>query len=313
MRQRAFGNTGIQVSEIGLGAWQLANPDWRLHSADDALRVVAASLEAGCTFFDTAPGYGGGRSEELLGRALRPVRGDVVICTKFSHHGADGSTDFDAQHIRPVLEGSLRRLQTDYVDILLLHNPPAPLMNGERHPQIYEELERLRAEGRIREYGISLDWSAELETMARTTKGRAAEVLFNAFSQDTRAAFPEAQARGIGLIVKVPLDSGWLSGRYRGAHRFDDVRARWSPEVLARRTALVERLAALVPPGTRLGHAALQYCLARPEVATVIPGAKTAEQALDNIAAASGRLPAEVVQAIDALWEQEIRDSPLPW
>ena len=142
MKLRPFGKTGIDVSEIGLGAWQLANPDWNLHDTAEALRIVRASLDAGCNFFDTAPGYGYGNSEELLGQGLKGVRQNVVICTKFSHHGADGADDFSVEQIRPVLEGSLRRLQTDYVDILLLHNPPRELMDGSRAPQ-YAELERM--------------------------------------------------------------------------------------------------------------------------------------------------------------------------
>jgi aryl-alcohol dehydrogenase-like predicted oxidoreductase len=312
MKLRPFGKTGIDVSEIGLGAWQLANPDWNLHDTAEALRIVRASLEAGCNFFDTAPGYGYGNSEELLGQGLKGVRQDVVICTKFSHHGADGADGFSVEGIRPVLEGSLRRLQTDYVDILLLHNPPRELMDGNQAPQ-YAELERLKAEGKIREYGVSLDWREELELVVETTASRAIEVFFNAFYQEPQPAFRRAQEQGVGLIVKVPLDSGWLSGRYRGDHRFDDVRSRWSPEIIARRGALVEQFAEIVPPGTSLAHAALQYCLAQPEVSTVIPGPKTVAQALDNFAAADKQLPADVVKAIDALWEQEIQADPLPW
>lgn len=312
MNQRPFGDTGMLVSEIGLGAWQLANPDWHLDDRDEALRIVRRSLDAGCTFFDTAPGYGGGRSEELLGQGLRGARHDVVICTKFSHHGADGEDDFATEHIRPVLEGSLRRLQTDYVDMLLLHSPPRELMDGRVAGQ-YEELERLKAEGKVREYGVSLDWRVELETVLETTRSKAIEVMYNAFYQEPRAAFSMAQERGAGLIVKVPLDSGWLSGRYRGGARFTDVRSRWSPAVLARRADLIEKFAALVPEGTSLAHAALQYCLAHPAVSSVIPGAKSVAQALDNFAAAERRLPDEAVRAIDALWEQELKDDPLPW
>lgn len=311
MNRRPLGNTGIEVSEIGLGAWQLANPDWGVHDRAAALGVVRAALDAGCTFFDTAPGYGRGLSEELLGAALQPVRRDVVICTKYGH-GADGVTNFDAEAIRPSLAGSLRRLRTDYVDVLLIHSPPRAVLDGRTAAQ-YEELERLKAEGLIRAYGVSVDWRADLELVLDTTASQAAEVLFNAFHQEPRPAFARARERGVGLIVKVPLDSGWLSGRYRDTQRFDDVRRRWSPEVLARRSALVEQLAALAPAGAPLAHVALQYCLAQPEVSTVIPGAKTAEQARDNIAAAGARLPADVVRAIEALWERELQGEPLPW
>lgn len=314
MKLRPFGNTGINVSEIGLGAWQLANPDWNLNDADEALRIVRTALEAGCNFFDTAPGYGGGRSEELLGRALKGEdRQKIVLCTKFSHHAADGKRDFLPQNVRPVLEGSLRRLQTDYVDMLLLHNPERELMNGNDAPDLYAELEKLKAEGKIREYGVSLDWREELETVVNTTGSKAIEVFFNAFYQEPLPAFRLAQEKGVGLIVKVPLDSGWLSGRYRGNSRFDDVRKRWSPEVIARRGDLVEKFAALIPAGTSMTHAALQYCLAQPEVSSVIPGSKSVEQALVNFAAAESLPPPEVVAAIHKLWEDEIAPDPLPW
>ena len=313
MKLPPFGNTGMNVSEVGLGAWQLANPDWGIHDKNEALQIVQKSLEVGCNFFDTAPGYGEGRSEELLGHGLKSVRKDVILCTKFSHYSEDHERDFDAKHIRPVLEGSFRRLQTDYVDILLLHNPPRELMDGNVSAELYAELEQLKTEGKIREYGVSLDWRIELETVLETTKCKAAEVFFNALYQEMLPAFSKAQDQGMGLIVKVPLDSGWLSGRYRGAHKFDDVRSRWSPEVLARRSELIETFAALVPDGTSMAHAALQFVLAQPEVSTVIPGAKTVEQALDNFAAAEKQLSDETIQAMRDLWARDIESDPLPW
>lgn len=313
MKLRPFGNTGMHVSEIGLGAWQLANPDWGIDDKNEALEIVRKSLEAGCNFFDTAPGYGGGRSEELLGEGLKSVRRDVVICTKFSHYAEDGTRDFDAKNVRPVLEGSFRRLQTDYVDILLLHNPPRELMDGNVSAELYAELEKLKGEGKIREYGVSLDWRVELENVLETTKSKAAEVFFNALYQEMLPAFPKAQEQGMGLIVKVPLDSGWLSGRYRGNHKFQDIRSRWSAEVLARRGSLVEKFAALVPDGTSLAHAALQFVLSQPQVSTVIPGAKTVEQALDNFAAADQQLSPDVVRSMYDLWKEEIEADPLPW
>jgi aryl-alcohol dehydrogenase-like predicted oxidoreductase len=313
MKLRPFGDTGMNVSEIGLGAWQLANPDWGVDDRKEALRIIQKSLEAGCNFFDTAPGYGGGRSEELLGDGLKSVRQDVIICTKFSHYDEDGNRDFEVKNVRPVLEGSFRALQTDYVDILLLHNPPRELMDGRAAPELYEELEKLKTEGKIREYGVSLDWREEVDMVVDTTQSKALEVFFNALYQEPLPAFQRANEHGAGIIVKVPLDSGWLSGRYRKGHHFDDVRKRWPPEVIERRSELVEQFAKLVPEGTSMAHAALQFILAQPQVSTVIPGAKTVEQALDNFAAAVKQLRPEVVQSMLELWEREIMSDPLPW
>jgi aryl-alcohol dehydrogenase-like predicted oxidoreductase len=137
-------------------------------------------------------------------------------------------------------------------------------------------------------------------------------VYFNVLHQELRAVFPRAREQGVGLIVKVPLDSGWLSGKYRGDSRFTGVRRRWSPDVITRRARLVEQVAALVPPGVSLAHAAPRYVLAQPEVSTVIPEAKTVAQVRDNAAAGDGRLPDDMVRALDALWERELRDAPLP-
>jgi aryl-alcohol dehydrogenase-like predicted oxidoreductase len=311
MKLRPFGNTGMNVSEIGLGSWQLANPDWGISDTDEALRIVRRSFDAGCNFFDTAPAYNHGKSEELLGQALKPVRQDVIICSKFGH-SAEGVTDFGTSAIRPSLEASLRRLQTDYVDILLIHNPPRELMDGRIADQ-YDELERLKAEGKLREYGVSLDWQVELEMVMDTTHSKAIEVMYNVFYQEPAGAFPKAQKHGVGLIVKVPLDSGWLSGKYRHTTKFTDVRSRWPREVLERRSALIDQFAALVPPGTSMVHAALQFILAQAQISTVIPGAKSVEQALDNLAAADGQLSPDVIQSIHAFWECELKGDPLPW
>lgn len=311
MKLRPFGNTGMYVSEIGLGAWQLGNPDWGGGDEKEALRIIHKSLDVGCNFFDTAPGYGGGASEKLLGEGLKSVRRDVIICTKFGHT-AEGATDFGTSAIRPSIEASMRRLQTDYLDIVLMHNPPREMMDGSLNSQ-YEEFEKLKAEGKIRAYGVSLDWREELDLVVDTTKSKALEVFFNALYQEPLPAFQKVYEQGVGIIVKVPLDSGWLSGRYRKGHNFDDIRKRWPPEVIARRSELVEQFAKLIPEATSMAQAALQFILAQPQVSTIIPGAKSVEQALNNFAAAEGQLSPEVVQSMYDLWEREIMSDPLPW
>ncbi|MGH8047241.1 MAG: aldo/keto reductase [Chthoniobacterales bacterium] len=311
MNYRPLGATGISVSEVGLGAWQLGNPVWEMHDTGEALRIVQQALDDGCNFFDTAPGYGAGRSEELLGEALASHRDRVVLCSKFGHT-SDGESDFSAAAVQPALEASMRRLRTDYLDVYLLHNPPRELINGTA-PEVCEELEKLKTEGKLRAYGVSLDAREELELVLANTRSTAVEVLFNVFQQDALAAFPQAHAQGVGLIAKVPLDSGWLSGKYRAGSRFNDIRERWSPEVIARRAALVEEFAALLPPGLSVADAAIQYILAQSEISTVIPGAKTAEQARINLAASRGALPPEIAREIHGLWSSRLSATPLPW
>ncbi|SMB84763.1 aldo/keto reductase [Deinococcus hopiensis] len=311
MKQRPLGTTGLHVSELGLGAWQLANPSWGVPEGRDAQAIVRAALEEGCTFFDTAPGYSAGRSEETLGAVLKPVRSEVVLCSKFGHT-ADGRTNFDVGALQSALQQSLERLQTDYLDVYLLHNPPAALLDGNVTP-LYEELEQLKSEGRIRAYGVSIDSRAEIEMVLRTTNSTVLEVLFNAFHQEPAGAFEEAGAKGVGLVVKVPLDSGWLSGKYGAHSRFEGIRGRWTPDVIARRAALVEQLTALVPEGHSLLHAALQFILSQRHISTVIAGAKDEQQLRENMAASRKTLPEEVVQNIQALWKRELKDAPLPW
>ena len=311
MMRRPLGATGIDVGQIGLGAWQLGNPAWEMRDTEEALRIVLKSLDSGCNFFDTAPGYGSGRSEELLGQALAGRRDQAVLCTKFGHP-AEGGENFSASALRPALEFSLTRLRTDHIDVLLLHNPPRDIIDGTTS-EVWEELERLKSEGKLRASGVSLDSREELELVLAHTPSSVVEVLFNVFHQEVLAAFPRARAQGVGIIAKVPLDSGWLSGKYRADSQFAGIRDRWPPAVIARRAALVEAFVALLPPGLSASHAALSYILAQPEISTAIPGAKTVAQALDNFAASHVSMAAETAAKIHQLWTENLSRDPLPW
>ena len=312
MDYRPLGKTGLRVSVVGFGAWQLNNPIWGGPDEAGSVALVQAALDAGCNFYDTAPGYGGGASELVLGKALKGRREKAVLCTKYGH--ADPQrTDFSVDGLRSSLEASLRRLQTDHVDLFLLHNPPGDLLDGSSAADLYAELEVLRREGKLRAFGASIDTSHELRTLALTTSSGAAEVLFNAFHQDVRQAFGDAARRGLGLVAKVPLDSGWLSGKYDEHSRFGGIRERWSLDVVARRAASVRKLRGLLPPDMPLAQAALSFVLAHGEVATVIPGVKTRAQLEANLAAAKKPLPAAVVAAIHAFWETDFAGNPLPW
>lgn len=310
MRTRPLGTTGIEVSEVGLGAWQLGSPGWQGPDGDEALRLVDEALRLGVTFFDTAPIYGRGRSEELLGEALEGRREGVVLCTKFGSR-ADGTESFSAADIEPALEESLTRLRTDHVDVLLLHNPPTELLDGSA-PQ-YAELERMRGGGWIRAYGVSLDSRVELERVLRTTKCGVVEVLFNAFHQEPLPAIEEAIERGVGVVANSPLDSGWLTGKYRESSTFGGVRGRWSPEEIVRRAQLVRRFEECLPSGSDVAQGALRFVLSQAAVSTVIPGAKSVAQVQANAAASDADLADSSVEAIRRLWEDEIRNDPVPW
>jgi aryl-alcohol dehydrogenase-like predicted oxidoreductase len=311
MNYRPLGRTGITVSEIGLGCWQLASNAWGTQDSPDAGRTVQTALDQGCTFFDTAPGYGAGRSESLLGEALKGRRSQVALCSKFGHP-AQGPADFSVEALRPAIHASLQRLQTDYLDVLVVHNPPPEWLDG-RRSGLYEALSDLRQAGVLRAYGVSVDTLADMQTAMQTTGSTVIEVLFNAFHQGVRPGLDSAAARGIGLIAKVPLDSGWLAGGYRPDSRFGGVRDRWSADVISRRATLVERFAALLPTGMTIAHGALGYALAQPQIATVIPGARSPRQAADNMAASGVKVDGRTADAILALWQQEIEADPLPW
>ncbi|GAB3409119.1 aldo/keto reductase [Flindersiella endophytica] len=307
LRKRPLGRSGVEVSEIGLGAWQLGATDWNGPGEAESFAIVDEALKLGCTFIDTAPAYGSGQSEEYLGRALSGRRDQVVLCTKFGHWGDGTAPDYSADRIEESVERSLRRLRTDYLDVLLIHSPSAEVMDGTKQPH-YKVLQRLQDSGVIRSYGVSdADGTVEeLRLIAETTGSTAAEIRFNALYQRQLEYFPAAAEAGVGLIVKVPLESGWLSGKYDAHTVFSDrARQRWSAAEISRRGELVAEFGALLPPGVSMTHGALRHILAQPEVSSVIPGIKSVAQLRDDLAAADAPLPAETLSAIRALGEQQ--------
>jgi len=304
---------GPNVSEVGLGTWQLGeSSDWESMTEKAAVDLVHASLDLGINFFDTAPNYGNGTSEARLGKALgKADRDKIVINTKFGHTDT-GTTNFEAGYIRQSLEGSLRRLQTDYVDSLIIHNPPFACLDGNTNAH-YEILERLMEEGKIRAYGASLDTCAEMKTFMHSTNGKVIEAFFNILHQDAGRAFDLAKRNGVRIIVKVPLDSGWLSGKYNAESTFTDIRARWSRQDIALRAGLVEKLQTIIPQIGDLAQTAISFCLAYDAVATVIPGNKSIEQLSVNVESVERPVSAGLVSKLEAFYNEEVEKYKLPW
>ena len=311
MQYRDLGRTGIRVSEIGFGGWAIGGPaeasgmplGWGKTSDDDSLAAIRRARELGVTFFDTADSYGFGRSESLLGIVLSRIRQDVVIATKVGN--ARTSTghfkkDFTKQHIFHAVDGSLKRLRTDYIDIYQLHNPS---IDDLRHEHIQEAMDRLQEIGKIRYWGVSVTTVEEGLEIVRNGWGHVLQVLYNVLNQEPAMnLFPIAQKSGYGIIARVPLASGLLTGKFRQDAMFgaDDVRQSF---LTARRlqevTARVDEVRAIIGGAARtLAEGALRFVLADAAVSTVIPGARSAHQVETNVAASDGRLPADVVERL---------------
>jgi aryl-alcohol dehydrogenase-like predicted oxidoreductase len=313
LRTRRLGRTGLEVSEISFGAWQLGNvDDWGVMHDATAHRLVHEALDRGINLFDTAPNYAATNSERLLGEALAGRRHGVVLVSKFGHPPR-GPKDFSLSAFWSSLEGSLRRLRTGHVDVLLLHNPPAAMLDGT--DALWEALAQARQQGKIRHFGVSLDRADEIEATLDHTESEVVEMLFNILNQDVRRAFPRLRNNDCGAIVKVPLDSGWLSGKYDTSSRFSGVRSRWTRDQIAQRAELVSRLHWLTDEGTRLALQALAFVLSYDEVSCVIPGIRTRDQLVENLQAVGRTLSPSDRIALEALWD-EFSDGGrigLPW
>ncbi|MFZ1452040.1 MAG: aldo/keto reductase [Ferruginibacter sp.] len=313
MKYNQLINESPAVSEIGLGAWQLGvESGWKAMTEREAIALVQTSFEMGVNFYDTAPNYGKGTSELRLGKALKGYgRNKLVVNTKFGHTDT-GGTDYSSNSIRRSLEGSLKRLQMDYVDSLILHNPPPEYLDGNRNDH-YELLEQLKTEGKIKAYGASLDTFKEIETLLQTTNSKVIEVFFNLFHQDAARAFDLAKEKNVGIIVKIPLDSGWLTGKYNEHSIFNDIRKRWSKSDIRTRAVLVDSVKKIIGPQANLAHTALSFCLAYDAVSTVIPGNTSMQQLKENLSAVSKPVSKTLVQQLETFYEEEVKSLHIPW
>ena len=313
MRKRQLGSTGIFVFEVGFGAWAIGgNAHGNSYGpTDDAVSVEAirAALDLGCTFFDTADVYGHGHSEHLLGSALGNRRRDVVIATKVGgdFYGSVPRLNFDTDYIRTALERSLARLGSGYVDLYQLHNPPAAYL---RDGTLFELLEKLKEEGKIRAAGISIFEPKEgIDAIARFSPD-AIQVVYNVFSPYAADnLFPLATGKGVGIVAREPLANGFLTGKYDDKAEFyeGDIRAAWPREYVAARAAAAGVLAGLAHEhGMTPAQLALRYVLSREEVSVVIPGIKTPEQAEENFFASElGPLNDELLRGIKLIQKRQ--------
>ncbi|MFP4478025.1 MAG: aldo/keto reductase [Candidatus Izemoplasmatales bacterium] len=308
MKYKEFLNKKMSV--LGFGGWTLGNQsNGKTMGEEEGINLVKQAYEAGITFFDTAPNYSLGKSETIIGIALENVRDKIIINSKFGHH-ANGKIDFSENKIEESIKSSLKRLKTDYLDSVILHNPHMSILKGETDH--FKILESLKKKGLIRGYGVSIDTYEELKTVLKNQKVDVIELLYNIFFQSTRELLKEVKAKDIGLVIKVPLDSGWLTGKYDVDSEFTDIRSRWTREDKERRHFLVNEIKNFVGEEDIVKYA-MNFLWSNDAISTLIPGIRTENQLKSHLQALNFDYDQSLNKNFEKLYDQHIADKPLNW
>ena len=315
MRIRQLGRTGFAVSEIGYGTWGIGGfvAGASYGETDDAVSrsALRRALERGINFYDTADAYGDGRAETLLGECFGKGSGvaadAVVIATKAGHPRFGGPQDFTPAHLAASVEGSLRRLRRERIELLQLHSPPLDLLRA--RPEIFGALDELRRVGKIAAWALSTKTPAEAAIVIREFDTACVQANFNLADQRALedGLLELAQSTGTGLIARTPLAFGFLSGKLGADAQFPegDHRRNWSKERIAQWARASRTLAGDIAArdGQSLAQVALRFCLSHPAVSTTIPGMLTPAEVDENAAASDfGPLPADDFARIRAIY-----------
>ena len=311
MKYRVLGKTGLKVSEVGFGAWAIGgNVHGNSYGPTDdkqSLATIGRALDLGCNLFDTADVYGHGHSEELLGQALKEHRSEIIIATKVGgdfYHGTP-RMNFNSDYLEFALGKSCERLGTDYIDLYQLHNPPIQLIKDGR---VFKILDRLKASGKIRHYGISIHDPQEGLLAMRAGELGAIQVAFNILRQEAKnQLFREATKNSVGIIAREPLANGFLAGKLKAESTFSkgDIRHSFPPDYISQLTLAADQLRFLESNTRTLAQAALRFILDHKDISTVIPGAKTPEQVDEDFASSeSPQLTGEELLRIKFLRQQ---------
>lgn len=320
MEHRPLPRAGRDVSVVGLGTWQLG-ADWGEVSDGDAHAVLDAAVSAGVTFLDTADVYGDGRSERLIGAFLREhPELDLFVATKMGRRVALDPDLYTLESFRAWTDRSRANLGVDRLDLVQLHCPPTPVYSSDA---VFDALDTLVDEQRIAAYGVSVETCDEALTAIARPGVASVQIILNPFRmKPLEQVLPAAQQAGVGIIARVPLASGLLSGRYSPDTEFapDDHRTynrhgeafdqgeTFSGVDFATGIEAAREFAALAPDGATPAQTALRWIIQQPGVTTVIPGARTPAQARANAAAADlPPLPDEVLTAVADLYDRRIR------
>jgi aryl-alcohol dehydrogenase-like predicted oxidoreductase len=322
MQYRPLGRTGWNISTISFGAWAIGGT-WGDVDDAESMGALHKALDMGVNFFDTADVYGDGRSERLIARLRKERSEPFYVATKagrrLNPHVAGG---YNRQNLRAFVERSLTNLNTEALDLLQLHCPPTPVYYM---PEVFEALDEMQREGKLRHYGVSVEKVEEALKAIEFPGVQSVQIIFNMLRQrPADLLFKETQRKGVGILARLPLSSGLLSGKMtaqttfaaddhrlfnRNGEQFDKGET-FSGLEYAKGLAAVEALRPLVPAGMSMAQWALRWITMHPAVTCAIPGGKRAAQVEDNVHAAD--LPAFTdaqMQAVQTVYEQYAK----PW
>ena len=315
MKKRTFNSTGRNVSEVGLGCWQLGGTDWGDLDDAAAFEILHRAAEEGVTFFDTADVYGGGRSETLIGKFLRDQqrKGEIFVATKLGRGGALYPNKYTEAGVRAATESSLQRLGVEALDLTQLHCVPMEVLHD---GEIFEWLRRLKTDGKIKSFGASVESDEEALLCLEVDGLASLQIIFNVLRQKpAKEVFPKALEKNVAIIVRLPLASGLLSGKMRKDHAFaENDHRRYNRDGQAfnvgetfaglpfeKGVELAEELRAMGPADLDMAQWTQRWILDHEAVTVIIPGASRAQQASDN-AKISGLAP------LDASLHQRLAD-----
>lgn len=319
MKTRRIGKDVFEIGEVGMGCWQLG-ADWGDPlDKDAAFAIMSAAIESGITFFDTADVYGAGRSEEYIGQFIKNCGKSITVATKFGR-GADVYPDkYSEDRLRRSVDASLERLGTDALDLLQLHCIPYDVL---RNGKVFDWLRRLKQEGLIKHFGASVETVEEGLFCLEQDELASLQVIFNIFRQKlVNELLPQAKRRGVGLIVRLPLASGLLTGKFTEDTQFAETDHRhfnrngecfnvgetFAGLPFEKGVELTVRLKAFLPEGMSMAQMALRWILDHDAVSTIIPGASSPEQAKAN-AMISGMppLPDDLHQVLADFYDSDV-------
>lgn len=322
MNYRLLGRTGMKVSEVSFGAWAIGS-SWGKVDDRESLAALHKAVDLGVNFIDTADVYGMGRSEKLIGRLLRERRETIYVATKAGRrldpHTAERYTPVA---IRKFVEDSLKNLRVDSIDLLQLHCPPPQVYY---EPDLFDALDAMVKAGKLKNYGVSVEKVEEALKAIEYPGVRTVQIIYNIFRQrPADLFFREAKSRWVGIIARVPLASGLLTGRMTRSTRFssDDHRSfnrkgqafdrgeTFAGVDYAGGLQAVEEIKEIKPVGMSMSQFALRWILMSDAISCVIPGAKKPEQVEENCRAAdTPRLSRKVMRQVREIYETHVRES----